>query len=224
MPRFHYSVEHQFFLNSLHMHREEQKDSHFFLFPDIDILSDYATPSRCTVPTESNISAFSPHDAADQQENQKRKIPEKIEQKTKKPYIRHTPFTPDWIVDRLQDSPDRAIPLLRDWAHPKRRQEINNLTIGRINDMKTNEAVEAIKELKTPTRYMRGTSTNRLAVSTIVKTPNLKDKFETKTLIDCGCEGSVIDKQFIEEQGIQTKKLRLPIPVYNADGTLNTNG
>src|ERR1700724_3732635 len=118
MHRFHPSVEHQFFLNSLHTHHEEPKDSRFFLFPDTDILSIHATPSRCTVPTESNTHTSSaPNDAANPIEEQKRNP------KPKKPYIRHTPFTPPWIVDRLQDSPDRAVPLLRDWAHPKRRQE-----------------------------------------------------------------------------------------------------
>jgi hypothetical protein len=209
MHRFHLSAEHRFFLNSVQTHHYEQKDSRFFLFPDIDILSIHATPSRCTISTESNIPAFSPpNNVANGQEKQKRKPNIKPEIKTKtKPYVRHTPFTPNWIVDRLQDSPDRAIPLLRDWAHPKRRQEINSSTIGSINDMKPNEAVEAINELKTPRRYIRGTSTNRLAVSTVIKNPDSGNEFKTKTLIDCGCKGSVIDKQFIEEQGIQTKKL-----------------
>ena len=203
MPHFHYSVKHQFFLNSLHTHHKERKDSHFFLFPDIDILSDYTTPSRCTVPTESNISTFSPPNGiTNKREEQKRETP-----RIKKPYIRHTPFTPPWIIDRLQDSPDRAIPLLWDWAHPKRREEINNITIGCINDMKPDEAAKAIEELKTPICYVRGTSTNKLAVSTIIMNTDSGNEFKTKTLIDCGCEGSVIDKQFIEEKGIQTKKL-----------------
>jgi hypothetical protein len=208
-------------LNSLHMHHKEQKDSHFFLFPETDILSIHATPSRCTVPMESNTQTFSaPNDAANEQGEQNwdsKPTP-------KKPYIQHTPLTLNWIIDWLQDSPDHAIPLLQDWEHLKQRQEINNVTMGHNNDMKPDKAAKAIEELKMSTCYVRGTSTNRLAVSTIVKNPNSGNKFKTKTLIDCGCEGCIIDKQFIEEQGIQTKKLWLSISVYNADGTLNSSG
>ena len=60
---------------------------------------------------------------------------------------------------------------------------------------------KAIEELKTHT------STNRLTVSNTIKNPVSGNEFKVKTLIDCGCEGSVIDKQFVDEQGIQTKKL-----------------
>src|SRR5439155_7805056 len=35
-------------------------------------------------------------------------------------FKRHTPFSAPWIVARLRDSPDRALPLLRNWSHPKR--------------------------------------------------------------------------------------------------------
>ena len=73
--------------------------------------------------------------------------------------------------------------------------------------MKPDKAAKAIEELKTPVCYVQGTSTKKLAVSTIIKNIDSGNKFKTKTLVDCGCKGSIIDKQFIEEQGIQTKKL-----------------
>ena len=90
--------------------------------------------------------------------------------------------------------------------------------------MKHINAVEALHELKTPVQYIRGTSTNKLAIPVEAKSLSTGNKYKTKTLVDCGCEGSVIDREFIEKQGIQTKKLKLPIPVYNADGTANSSG
>jgi hypothetical protein len=43
-------------------------------------------------------------------------------------------------------------------------------------------------------------------------------------LLDSGCTGSCIDKEFVRKNNIQTKKVPLPIPVYNADGSLNKGG
>ena len=43
-------------------------------------------------------------------------------------------------------------------------------------------------------------------------------------LLDSGCTGSCIDREFVRKNNIQTKKVPLPIPVYNADGSLNEGG
>ncbi len=43
----------------------------------------------------------------------------------------------------------------------------------------------------------------------------------TKALIDSGCTGNTINSAYIHEHGLDTKKVIVPIPVYNADGTHN---
>ena len=43
-------------------------------------------------------------------------------------------------------------------------------------------------------------------------------------LLDSGCTGSCIDREFVRKNNIQTKKVHLPIPVYNVDGSLNEGG
>ncbi|KAG2073475.1 hypothetical protein BDR04DRAFT_980960, partial [Suillus decipiens] len=43
-------------------------------------------------------------------------------------------------------------------------------------------------------------------------------------LLDCGCTGSSIDAGFVRANGLNTHKLARPIPVYNADGSLNNGG
>src|SRR5277367_4722917 len=64
---------------------------------------------------------------------------------------RFTPFTSPWIAARLQDQPEeRAIPLLRNWAHPKCYMEINRQTITDINKLSDGNTVDAVEELKQP--------------------------------------------------------------------------
>ena len=47
---------------------------------------------------------------------------------------------------------------------------------------------------------------------------------DTSTLLNCGCTGSTIHTRFVKQHNLPTRKLPRPIPVYNADGTLNRNG
>jgi Retroviral aspartyl protease len=46
----------------------------------------------------------------------------------------------------------------------------------------------------------------------------------TKALLDCGATGLFMGKDFTEREQIETKKLSVPIPVRNVDGTLNEAG
>ena len=49
-------------------------------------------------------------------------------------------------------------------------------------------------------------------------------QFAVTGLIDSGCTGSCIDIGLVQRHNIPTKKLMVPQPVYNADGTLNSLG
>ena len=51
-----------------------------------------------------------------------------------------------------------------------------------------------------------------------------KGNTEAKILIDSGAEGLLIDKQFCREKGITLKKIDMPIPVFNVDGSANEGG
>jgi predicted aspartyl protease len=43
-------------------------------------------------------------------------------------------------------------------------------------------------------------------------------------LIDSGATGGFINESVVEEQGMEREALPIPVPVYNADGTLNKGG
>jgi len=44
-----------------------------------------------------------------------------------------------------------------------------------------------------------------------------------KALLDSGATGIFIDKATVELNGIQTRRLARPIPVFNVDGTMNSS-
>jgi len=49
-------------------------------------------------------------------------------------------------------------------------------------------------------------------------------QFFLRGLVDSGCTGSSIDSGFVNAKGLNAQPLPRPIPVYNADGTLNNGG
>ena len=60
----------------------------------------------------------------------------------------------------------------------------------------------------------------RIIFSTLDNSKSL----DTSALLDCGCTSSTIHTRFVKKHNLPTKELPQPIPVYNADGTLNHNG
>ena len=59
-----------------------------------------------------------------------------------------------------------------------------------------------------------------------VKVQTLDDArmFPLKALLDSGSTGSCIGRKFVNDNEIRTRKTTIPVPVHNADGTLNKNG
>ena len=207
-------------------------DSNFFLYPEFapPTLESVPDSPTCTISPSTNIRdplPISNPEVTNNSEKEKRTTtpPPQTEQIPKKEYVRHTPFSNKWVVDRLKDTPEqRALAILKTWSHPKRHREINSVTLQKINQLNDTEASKAIDELKKPQTYVRGTSNNKLALTTIVESPNTQHQYKAKTLIDCGCEGTCINQRYVDEQGLQVRKLALPISVYNYDGTINEEG
>jgi hypothetical protein len=58
---------------------------------------------------------------------------------------------------------------------------------------------------------------------TLVRLDTLEE-YSILALLDCGATGSTISQSFVSTHDIPTVALEKPIPVYNADGTSNSNG
>ena len=86
------------------------------------------------------------------------------------------------------------------------------------------EAQFTLHKLQQKPRFMqRKRSQNTFEVKANIQTPAGK-ACKILTLLDSGCTGTTMDQQFAKEKGLETHKLPRPIPVYNADGSINQAG
>jgi RNase H-like domain found in reverse transcriptase/Reverse transcriptase (RNA-dependent DNA polymerase)/Integrase zinc binding domain/Chromo (CHRromatin Organisation MOdifier) domain len=134
------------------------------------------------------------------------------------------PFTAAWVLARIHDSPDRSIPLLRNWSHRRRFREVTPETVAEIRALAPAVALDALRELQEPRAFVRGTRGRKLSLRATVSTLDTLKDFSSELLIDSGCEGSCIDSRFVQEHGLNTTKLPRAIRVFNADGQENLDG
>ena len=66
-------------------------------------------------------------------------------------------------------------------------------------------------------------SNNAFKIKVTIESPS-GETLDIITLLDSGCTGTTIDERFAKEKGLKTYKLPVPIPVYNADGSINSAG
>ena len=86
------------------------------------------------------------------------------------------------------------------------------------------EAQFTLRELQQKPRFMqRKRSQNAFEVKASIQTP-AGETCKVLALLDSGCTGTTMDQQFAKEKGLETHKLPQPIPVYNADGSINQAG
>jgi len=97
-------------------------------------------------------------------------------------------------------------------------------TIDELNAVADTHIIEALNELRTPRRLVRRNGGNKLETRIILETIDNSQSLETTALLDSGCTGLTIHHRFVKEHNLPTRRLPRPIPVYNADGTLNANG
>ena len=57
-----------------------------------------------------------------------------------------------------------------------------------------------------------------------VESTGNQQKYGIRALVDSGATGVFIDWEYVKSNQIPTKKLSIPIPVRNVDGTDNTSG
>ena len=135
------------------------------------------------------------------------------------------PFTAPWIRRRLsKDSQEESLATLRHWMPASRRNEISDILIRKVNTLSDEKAIEAIKDLKKPKQFVKGREGHQLTIPIQLTTTTTHKVFATRALVDSGCVGSCIDRDFVEKYDLKIHPTALPIPVYNADGSRNVDG
>ena len=138
---------------------------------------------------------------------------------------RQPPHTAKWIAQRIQEEDSAiAVGILSAWTRQSRRLEASEAAVGELNALADTEVVEALQELRNPKHFVRTNKGNKLETRVILTVPHNSTSLETTALIDSGCTGSTINVRFVKKNNLPTRSLPRPIPVYNADGTLNANG
>ena len=141
---------------------------------------------------------------------------------------RPTSLSEEWVVDQVikDDRTDVIGMHLRQWMNDSRHSEIDDELISHLKSLSKEQVQQVVKELKRPKpqKMIRGTRGNQLSLPVIIQTEDMVSQFRVIGLIDSGCTGSCIDIGLVQRQKIPTKKLPVPQPVYNADGTPNTAG
>ncbi|KAI0349087.1 hypothetical protein OH77DRAFT_1415564, partial [Trametes cingulata] len=137
---------------------------------------------------------------------------------------RPSPWTAEWVIKRLREDDVRAIVILRNWVHKKRQQEATHETLQQIRELSDDDAIMVLRELARPKQFIRGGRGNQMDIPLTLTTLDDRRSFPIRALLDSGCTGSSIDINFVRRNNIQTRKLPRPIPVYNADNTLNKGG
>ena len=129
------------------------------------------------------------------------------------------------MVRRIADQETSiAMRDLKTYVRKDREEEITKETIKELNELKEEDALWYIKNLREKPRQVRGTGKNQMDIQGVMTTTDTHEKFTVKALIDSGCTGSCINEEFVTKHKMNLTALPKPIPVYNADGSLNASG
>ena len=99
--------------------------------------------------------------------------------------------------------------------------EATEETIEEINNLSDEDAEIALNEMRRPKQFIRRQGSMQMNLSVQLQTLEDGRIISSRALLDSGSTGSCMSRKFVEKHRIPTTKLARPIPIYNADGTLN---
>ncbi len=87
-------------------------------------------------------------------------------------------------------------------------------------------AKERLYELRNPPIIVHSqeSSKNNFLIDIVLNPVAGTKTLSTKGPLDSGCTSSTINRSFVEKHNLPTRRINVPIPVYNADGTRNAGG
>ncbi|KAG5649067.1 hypothetical protein H0H81_006580, partial [Sphagnurus paluster] len=134
------------------------------------------------------------------------------------------PETPEWLLQRLREDKTRAIGLLRTWTHNSKQDLCTETLIDDINDLSDCTARSVLHGLKIQKWYLRRSHSRQLDVKLTATTLDTAKSYDLTALLDTGCTGSCISKEFVLRNKINTQAYPVPIQCFNADGSPNKSG
>ena len=130
-----------------------------------------------------------------------------------------TPHTAPWIIQRLRfDLPEESQATLKHWMPHKRRHEFTEDLLQQVINLPDNQVLAAIRELKSGKQFVKGRGGNQLSIPVQLTMTSINQVIGARALVDSGCIGSCIDRDFVRQHKLPTEPTIMPIPIYNADG------
>ena len=154
-------------------------------------------------------------------------LPEKVDKQARQGWMNTVdPWMSQW-VKKVVDSKDEewAIKHMRSFIHESHQEQVTPRLIWQLREISKLEAQFVLCELQQKPRFIqcKRQSDNAFEIKAILETP-LGETLNVITLLDSGCTRTIINKRFAKEKGLKTYKLPVPIPVYYADGSINSAG
>ena len=125
------------------------------------------------------------------------------------------------------DSKDKeqAIKHVRSFVHKSHQEQVTPRLIRQLREISELKAQFVLCKLQQKPRFIqcKRQSDNVFEIKATLETP-AGETLDIITLLDFRCTGTTINEGFAKEKGLKTYKLPVPIPVYNADGSINSAG
>ncbi len=137
------------------------------------------------------------------------------------------PFEVNWTLRTVckarNDNAARAA--LAVWIHKDKGTEMTDDLLAELR-LGGENTRERLYELCNPPIIVHSqeSSKNNFLVDIILNPVTGTKTLSTKGLLDSGCTSSAINQSFVEKHHLETHKINVLIPVYNADGTRNAGG
>ncbi len=134
------------------------------------------------------------------------------------------PFEVDWTLHAIcevqNDNTARAA--LTVWIHKDKGAEMTNELLKELQ-LGGENAKERLYKLHNPPVIVHSqeSSKSNFLMDIILNPVTGTKTLSTKGLLDSGCTSSTINRSFVEKHHLETRKINIPIPVYNTDGTRN---
>ena len=135
-------------------------------------------------------------------------------------------WTSQWIK-KVVDSKDKeqAIKHMRSFVHESHQEQVTPRLIQQLREISELKAQFVLCELQQKLKFIqcKRQSDNAFEIKTTLETPS-GEILNIITLLDFRCTGTTINERFTKEKRLKIYKLPVPIPVYNADRSINSAG
>ena len=128
---------------------------------------------------------------------------------------------------KVVDSKDKnqAIKHMRSFVHKSCQEQVTPRLIQQLREISKLKAQFMLHKLQQKLRFIqhKRQSDNTFEIKAILETPS-GEILDVITLLDFGCTRTTINERFAKEKELKIYKLPVPIPVYNADRSINSTG